>query len=81
LQYLPTGQTGLDLQSAAAVNAPTLIMATPNDQIHPLSFAEALAGAIPRASLVKLGPKQLKDGPHIEEVNSRIFQFLASVLA
>ena len=81
LQYLPTGQTGLDLQSAAAVNVPTLIMATPNDPIHPLSFAEALAAAIPRASLVKLGAKQLNDGPHIEEVNSRIFQFFDSVLA
>ncbi|HYY29964.1 MAG TPA: alpha/beta hydrolase [Chthoniobacterales bacterium] len=81
LQYLPTGQPGLDLQSAAAVRVPTLIMATPNDPIHPLSFAEALAGKMPRASLVKLGPKQLNDGPHIEEVNSRILQFLPSVLA
>jgi pimeloyl-ACP methyl ester carboxylesterase len=80
LQYLPTGQSGLDLQSAAAVDVPTLIMATPNDPIHPLTFAHALAGAIPHASFVKLEPKQLNDGPHIEEVNSRIVQFLDSVL-
>jgi pimeloyl-ACP methyl ester carboxylesterase len=79
LQYLPTGQSGLDLQSAAAVAVPTLIMATPNDPIHPLSFAHALAGAIPHASFVKLEPKQLNDGPHIEEVNSLIVQFLDSV--
>jgi pimeloyl-ACP methyl ester carboxylesterase len=79
LQYLPTGQSGLDLQSAAAVEVPTLIMATPNDPIHPLSFAHALAGAIPHASFVKLEPKQLNDGPHIEEVNSLIVQFLDSV--
>jgi pimeloyl-ACP methyl ester carboxylesterase len=79
LQYLPTGQFGLDLQSAATVSAPTLIMATPDDPIHPLSFAEALAGAIPRARLVRLGPKQPNDRPHIEEVNSRIFEFLDSV--
>jgi len=59
---------------------PTLIMATPNDPIHPLYFAHALAGAIPHASFVKLEPKQLNDGPHIEEVNSRIVQFLDSVL-
>jgi pimeloyl-ACP methyl ester carboxylesterase len=79
LQYLPTGQSGLDLQSAAAVEVPTLIMATPNDPIHPLSFAHALAGAIAHASFVKLEPKQLNDGPHIEEVNSLIVQFLDSV--
>jgi pimeloyl-ACP methyl ester carboxylesterase len=79
LQYLPTGQSGLDLQSAATVNVPTLIMATPDDPIHPLSFAEALAGAIPHASFVKLEPKRLNDGLHIKEVNSQIAQFLDSV--
>jgi pimeloyl-ACP methyl ester carboxylesterase len=77
LQSLPTGQPGLDLKSAAGVTVPTLIMATPNDPIHPVCFAEALAGAIPQASFVKLAPKELNDGPHIEEVNARIFQFLS----
>ena len=80
LQYLPTGQAGLDLQSAAAVYVPTLIMATPSDPIHPLSFAQAFASAIPRASFVQRRPKQLNDSPHIEEVNAQIFQFLDSVL-
>jgi pimeloyl-ACP methyl ester carboxylesterase len=78
LQHLPSGQP-LDLKSAETINAPTLILATPNDPIHPFCFAEALAAAIPRASLVKLGPKQLNDGPHIQEVNSRIFRFLDSL--
>lgn len=80
LQHLPAGQSGTDLKSAIEIRVPTLIMATPSDPIHPLSFAQALADAIPRASLVKLRPKQLNDGPHIEEVNSQIFQFLDSVL-
>jgi len=77
---LSTGQAGLDLQSAAAVHVPTLIMATPSDPIHPFAFAQAFAGAIPGASFVKLRPKQLNDSPHIEEVNAQIFQFLDSVL-
>ena len=76
---LPTDQSGLDLETAAAVDVPTLIMATPNDPIHPLSFAHALARAIPRASFVELAPKELNDAPHIEEVNSRIGQFLVLV--
>jgi pimeloyl-ACP methyl ester carboxylesterase len=79
LRYLPTGQPGLDVESVAAVNVPTLIMATPNDPIHPLSFAHALAVAIPRSSFLKLAPKQLNDGPHIREVNSQVIQFLNSV--
>jgi pimeloyl-ACP methyl ester carboxylesterase len=79
LQYLPTGQPGFDVESAAAVHGPTLIMATPDDPIHPLAFARALAGAIPRASLLQLAPKQLDDGPHIREVNSHVTHFLNSV--
>jgi pimeloyl-ACP methyl ester carboxylesterase len=78
LQHLPSGQPP-DLKSAGAINVPTVIMATPNDPIHPFCFAEALAAAIPRASLVKLRPKQPNDGPHIQEVNSRIFRFLDSL--
>jgi hypothetical protein len=39
MQRLPAGQSGLDLQSSAAVRVSTLIMATPNDPIHPLYFA------------------------------------------
>lgn len=81
LQCLPSGQPGLELKSAVAIRVPTLIMATPDDPIHPLGFAEALAGAIPDASFVKLAPKQLDDTPHIEEVNSRTLQFLESLLA
>jgi pimeloyl-ACP methyl ester carboxylesterase len=81
LRSLPAGQPGLDLSRASAVNVSTLIMATPNDPIHPVSFAEALAGAIPHASLVKLAPKEVNDAPHIEEVNSRIGPFLDSLLA
>jgi len=81
LRSLPAGQPGLDLSRASAVNVSTLIMATPNDPIHPVSFAEALAGAIPHASLVKLAPKEVNDASHIEEVNSRIGPFLDSLLA
>jgi pimeloyl-ACP methyl ester carboxylesterase len=57
LRSLPAGQSGLDLNSVSAINVSTLIMATPNDPIYPVSFAEALAGAIPHASLEKLAPK------------------------
>jgi hypothetical protein len=53
-------------------------MATPNDPIHPFSFAHALAGAIPGASIRTLAPKQLNDSPHIREVNSHVIPFLNS---
>jgi pimeloyl-ACP methyl ester carboxylesterase len=80
LRFLPVGQPGLDLISASTINVPTLIMATPNDPIHPVSFAEAFAGALPRASLAKLAPKELNDAPHVDEVNSQIVRFLDFLL-
>jgi len=79
LRSLPMGQSGLDLITASGINVPTLIMATPDDPIHPPGFAEAFAGAIPRASLAKLAPKEVNDAPHIAEVNSHIVRFLDSL--
>ena len=79
LRSLPVGQSGLDLTTASTITVPTLIMATPNDPIHPPGFAEAFAGVIPRASLAKLAPKEVNDAPHIEEVNSHIVRFLDSL--
>jgi pimeloyl-ACP methyl ester carboxylesterase len=81
LHYLPSGQPGVDLKSTAAVSVPTLILATPNDPIHPLSYAQSLAATIPGALYAQLAPKQLDDGPHIEEVNAHLVKFLDSVLA
>ena len=81
LQYLPSGQPGVDLKSAAAVSVPTLVLATPNDPIHPLSYAQSIAATIPGASYVELAPKQLDDGPHIQEVNTHLVKFFDSVLA
>jgi len=81
LHYLPSGQPGVDLTSAAAVSVPTLVLATPNDPIHPLSYAQSLAATIPGALYVELAPKQLDDGPHIQEVNAHLVKFLSSVLA
>jgi pimeloyl-ACP methyl ester carboxylesterase len=81
LRHLPSGQPGLELTSAAAVSMPTLILATPNDPIHPLSYAQSLAATIPGAFYVELAPKQLDDGSHIQEVNAHLVKFLNLVLA
>ena len=53
----------------------------PSDPIHPLSYAQSLAATIPGAQYVELAPKQLDDGPHLEEVNVHLVKFLNSVLA
>lgn len=81
LHYLLSGQPGIDLKDAATVSVPTLVLATPNDPIHPLSYAQTMAITIPTASYVELAPKQFDDGPHIQEVNGHLAKFLDSVFA
>jgi pimeloyl-ACP methyl ester carboxylesterase len=79
LHYLPGGQPGVDLTCAATINVPTLVLATPNDPIHPRSYAQSLAARIPGALYVELAPKQLDESPHIREVNAHLVKFLVSI--
>lgn len=81
LRHLPSGQSGTGLADAAAVKVPTLVLATPSDPIHPLSYAQSLAATIPGAQYFELAPKQPDDNPHLEEVNAHLVKFLSSVLA
>jgi len=81
LQHLPSGQPGVNLACAVAVSVPTMVLATPSDPIHPLSYARSLAATIPGALYVELAPKQMDDAPHVREVNAHLVKFLNSVLA
>jgi pimeloyl-ACP methyl ester carboxylesterase len=76
LSHLPGGQPSIDLPKLAALSVPTLVLATPNDPIHPLSYAQSLAATIPAALYVELAPKRLDDAPHIHEVNTQLVSFL-----
>ena len=59
-------------RSVSAINVSTLIMATPNDAIYPVSFAETLAGAVPHASLEKLAHKTVPDFPGPLRLSTRL---------
>ena len=76
LHHLPSGQPGDDLRRATQIKVPTLVLAAPGDPIHPLSYAREIAAAIPGSTYIELAPKQLDDGPHIQEVNAYLLQFL-----
>jgi len=76
LHHLPSDQPDDDLQRATEINVPTLVLATPGDPIHPLSYAQEIAAAIPGCTYIQLAPKQLDDGPHVQEVGEYILQFL-----
>jgi pimeloyl-ACP methyl ester carboxylesterase len=48
---------GVTAAQVRALRLPTLVLATPEDEVHPVAHAEALAAMIPGAQLVLLPPK------------------------
>jgi pimeloyl-ACP methyl ester carboxylesterase len=76
LHHLPSNQPDDDLQRATEINVPTLVLAAPGDPIHPLSYAREIAAAIPGSTYIELAPKQLDEGPYVQEVSAYLLQFL-----
>ena len=76
LERLPADRPLGDLQSAAAIRIPALVLAHHLDPIHRFAFGERLAGAMPRARLVELTPKSISRERHAAEVQGRLEAFL-----
>jgi pimeloyl-ACP methyl ester carboxylesterase len=77
LERLPTDRPLADLRDAAAIRAPTLVLAHRQDPIHRFAFGEALARAIPGAALVELTPKSIDRERHAAEVQGCLDAFLS----
>jgi pimeloyl-ACP methyl ester carboxylesterase len=77
LERLPTDRPLADLRAAGAIRVPTLVLAHYLDPIHRFAFGEALAGAIPGASLVELTPKSIARERHAAEVQDCLEAFLS----
>lgn len=60
-----------------AIVAPTLVIATEHDTIHPVEFGRALAAAIPGAELVEPISKWIDEGEHNAAVESAAWEFLS----
>ena len=68
------------LETLAAVQCPTLILAAAGNPIHPLGFARLLADHLPNCRLVQIAPKSpLDDTQHRLEVDRLIGLFLEAV--
>jgi pimeloyl-ACP methyl ester carboxylesterase len=81
LERLPADRPLADLRAAAAIQAPTLVLAHQQDPIHRIAFGEALARAIPRARFVELTPKSIARERHAAEVQDCLAAFLSRFVA
>ncbi len=67
---------GVDRAEAAALAVPTLVIGHTEDLVHPLEFAEELAGTIPGATLARIPPKQSERAAHTAAFRAAIAAFL-----
>jgi pimeloyl-ACP methyl ester carboxylesterase len=64
-----------------AVTAPTLVVGTHADPIHPLVIAQAVAAALTRADLREVTPRYDDEARHAREVATAIDDFAAALTA
>ena len=81
LERIPLDSPCPSLAACSAIAAPALILATCRDPIHPVEFAEELAGALPAARLVEVTSKSADRERHRRDVQAAIDAFLADVPA
>ena len=62
-------------QQVRALRIPTLIIATAQDAIHPLSHALALHGMIDHSRLIEITPKGVDKARYVSEFQSTLLKF------
>lgn len=67
---------GVTESEARRIAVPTLVIGTAEDAIHPLAFAEALAGMIPGATFVRITSKSVDPARHAAEFRAALSDFL-----
>jgi pimeloyl-ACP methyl ester carboxylesterase len=76
LQRIPTHAPKRTPEDWKRIRVPTLVIANRQDAIHPFEFGEAMARAIPNASLVEVTPKSVNKDAHASDVQRAIDDFL-----
>lgn len=67
---------GVTESEARSIAVPTLIIGTAEDTIHPLTFAETLAGIIPGATFARITSKSVDQVRHTAEFRAALSEFL-----
>ncbi|MBC7476915.1 MAG: hypothetical protein H7317_02315 [Pseudorhodobacter sp.] len=67
------GVTEADL---GRLRVPTLVLGSAEDYIHPMAYAEALAGLIPGARLIEVPPKGRDRAAHVAACQNAILEFV-----
>lgn len=81
LERIPRDVPNRDHLEWARINVPTLILGNHHDAIHPYSYAEQLASAIPNAQLIEITAKGVNEERYTIETQVRVREFLEDFVA
>lgn len=76
LDRIPRDRPYAKLSELSGIRVPTLVMANRQDPVHPFSFGQAVAGAIPGAHFCELTAKSVSPDRHKADVQRCIENFL-----
>jgi pimeloyl-ACP methyl ester carboxylesterase len=76
LQAIASDGAGVSEAEARRIAAPTLIIGTKQDVIHPFVHAEALASLIPDSRLLEVTPKSKDRAQYVREFRAGLADFL-----
>lgn len=71
---------GVDESEVRALTIPTLVIGTDQDFIHPLSYAQILAGLIPAATFKTITSKAVSRDLYVSDLHAAMTQFLEELL-
>ena len=71
---------GVTAAQAAAITMPTLVIGHADDHVHPLAYAQRLAGALPDTRLATITPKAADKPRHVAEFRRAVDEFLQQLI-
>ena len=80
LERLPADAPCNSLADLAAIEVPTLVLASRQDPVHPFKYGEELARAIPHATFHALTPKAVSRERHVADVQRFLDEFVRPLI-
>jgi pimeloyl-ACP methyl ester carboxylesterase len=76
LRAIASDGPGVSEAEVRRIEAPTLVIGTKQDVVHPLAYAEALAMLIPNSRLVEVTAKSRDGSRYVQDVRTALVSFL-----
>jgi pimeloyl-ACP methyl ester carboxylesterase len=80
LSTIPGDSPGIDAETLATIQVPTLILGSHHDYVHPLAYAECLQQILPHATLRLITAKSINKDQYRLDFREALSRFLLEIL-